>query len=86
MLFGDRLVGRIEPRIERKTNGLRIAGLWWENEFDPMAEEGFGFVEAFAAAVEAHRAFGGVDRVAWPRTVRHRPFVRAVRAISTTAP
>ena len=26
ILFGDRLVGRIEPRIERKTNTLRIAG------------------------------------------------------------
>jgi uncharacterized protein YcaQ len=62
ILFGDRLVGRIEPRIERKTNELRIAGLWWEDGFDPMAEEGFGFVEAFAAAVEAHRAFGGADR------------------------
>jgi uncharacterized protein YcaQ len=78
VLFGDRLVGRIEPRIERKTNELRIAGLWWEDGFDPLAAE--GFVEAFAAAVEAHRAFGGVDKVTWPRAVRHRPFVRAVRA------
>lgn len=78
ILFGDRLVGRIEPRIERRTNELRIAGLWWEDGFDPIAPD--GFVEAFAAAVEAHRAFGGVDRVAWPRAARHRPFVRAVRA------
>jgi uncharacterized protein len=77
ILFGDRLVGRIEPRIERKTNELRIAGLWWERGFDPLA--GAGFVEAFAAAVAAHRAFGGVDRVAWPRAARHRPFVRAAR-------
>jgi hypothetical protein len=79
ILFGDRLVGRIEPRIERKTNELRIAGLWWEDGFDPLAAD--GFVEAFGAAVEAHRAFGGVGRVAWPRAVRHRPLVRAVRAI-----
>ena len=28
ILFGDRLVGRIEPRIERRTGELRIAGLW----------------------------------------------------------
>jgi len=83
ILFGDRLVGRIEPRIERKTNELRIAGLWWEDGFDPLAAD--GFVEAFAAAVAAHRAFGGVDRVAWPRAVRHRPFVRAVRAIPNAA-
>jgi uncharacterized protein len=81
ILFGDRLVGRIEPRIERKTNVLRIAGLWWEDRFDPMAAD--GFLEAFAAAVEAHRAFGGVDEVTWPKATRHRPFVRAVRANET---
>jgi uncharacterized protein len=77
ILFGDRLVGRIEPRIERKTNELRIAGLWWEDGFDPLAEG--GFVDGFAAAVEAHRSFGGVDKVTWPKATRHRPFVRAVR-------
>jgi uncharacterized protein len=79
ILFGDRLVGRIEPRIERKTNVLRIAGLWWEGGFDPLREP--RFVAEFAAAVEAHRAFGGVARVTWPRTARHRGFVRAVRGL-----
>ena len=78
ILFGDRLVGRIEPRIERRSDSLRIAGLWWEDGFDPLAED--GFLEAFADAVEAHRAFGGVSRVAWPRTARHRPLVREMRS------
>jgi uncharacterized protein YcaQ len=78
ILFGDRLVGRIEPRIERKADALRIAGLWWEDGFDPMAEP--GFVEAFAEAVSAHRTFGGVGKVEWPRGARHRAFVAAVRA------
>jgi len=78
ILFGDRLIGRIEPRIERKADTLRIVGLWWEDGFDPLAVD--GFVEAFAEAIEAHRAFGGVRRVAWPRVVRHRAFVAAVRA------
>jgi uncharacterized protein YcaQ len=77
ILFGDRLVGRIEPRIERKANVLRIAGLWWEDGFDPFAEP--GFTAAFADAIEAHRSFGGVARVTWPRTARHRAFVRAVK-------
>ncbi|HET7703570.1 MAG TPA: crosslink repair DNA glycosylase YcaQ family protein, partial [Candidatus Limnocylindrales bacterium] len=77
ILFGDRLVGRIEPRIERKDDALRIVDLWWEDGFDPVAEP--GFVDAFAVAVEAHRAFGGVARVAWPRATRHRPLVGAVR-------
>jgi hypothetical protein len=81
ILFGDRLVGRIEPRIERKTNELRIAGLWWEDGFDPLAEN--GFVEPFAAAVEAHRAFGGVERVTWPRAARHRSLVRAFRGVAS---
>ena len=78
ILFGDRLVGRIEPRIERKSDALRIAGLWWEDGFDPLAEP--GFVDAFAVAVAAHRVFGGVRKVVLPRVTRHRAFVAAVRA------
>ena len=77
ILFGDRLVGRIEPRIERKADALRVAGLWWEDGFDPLREP--GFAAAFAAAIEVHRAFGGVARVTWPTTVRHRAFVQAVK-------
>jgi len=77
VLFGDRLIGRIEPRIERKTGTLRIAGLWWEDGFDPL--DTAGFAEAFAAAVAAHRDFGGSTKVVWPRAARQRPFVRAVR-------
>jgi uncharacterized protein len=70
ILFGDRFVGRIEPRIDRKTDTLRILGAWWEEGFDPLAAE--GFVDAFAEAIDAHRAFGGVGRLAWPRTARLR--------------
>jgi uncharacterized protein YcaQ len=77
VLFGDRLVGRIEPRIERRTGTLRIAGLWWEEGFAPLATE--GFVQAFTAAIIAHRDFGGSTSIAWPKTARLRPFVRAVR-------
>ena len=78
VLYGDRLVGRIEPRIERKSDTLRIAGLWWETGFDPVAEP--GFVPAFTAAIDAHRRFGGVRRLAWPREARHRELGRLVRA------
>jgi uncharacterized protein len=77
ILFGDRLVGRIEPRIERKSGTLRILDIWWEDGFDPLAAD--GFVDAFTAAIAAHRDFGGSTAVVFPRTVRHRPFVRAVR-------
>ena len=77
-LYGDRLVGRIEPRIERRADTLRIANVWWEEGFDPIAEP--GFVEAFADAVEAHRAFGGVSKVTRPRVARHRELIRRVRS------
>ena len=79
VLFGDLLVGRIEPRIERRANTLRVAGLWWEDGFDPLADA--AFAPAFAAAVAAHRDFGGMATVTWPRAVRHRPFLTEVRAI-----
>ena len=78
ILFGDRLVGRIEPRIERASDTLRVAGLWWEDGFDPLAAP--GFVEAFTDALEAHRAFGRVRRLGWPRVARHRDLGREVRA------
>ncbi len=78
VLYGDRLVGRVEPRFERRTDTLRILGLWWEDGFDPLADP--AFVGAFAEAVEAHRRFGRVRRVGYPRAVRHRPFVAALRA------
>ena len=77
ILFGDRLVGRIEPRIERKSGALRVLGLWWQAGFDPLAAP--GFIDAFAAALEAHRAFGGVAKIALPRAHVLRPLVAAVR-------
>ena len=40
ILFGDRLVGRIEPRIDRKAGALRVVGLWWETGFDPLPTPG----------------------------------------------
>lgn len=70
ILYGDRLVGRIEPRIDRKADTLGIVGAWMEEGFDPIGEE--GFVDALAAAIDAHRDFGGVRRVVWPKTARLR--------------
>jgi len=77
ILFGDRLVGRIEPRNDRPSDALRISGLWWEEGFDPMRED--GFEAAFAAALDAHRRFSGLRRVTVPRGVAHRPLAAALR-------
>jgi uncharacterized protein len=79
ILYGDRLVGRIEPRIERKADELKVVGLWWETGFDPKADD--GFAPAFAAALVAHRDFGGVRRIALPRGARDRVFLTEVKAI-----
>ena len=35
ILFGDRLVGRAEPRIDTRTGCLCVARVWWEANTDP---------------------------------------------------
>ncbi|MGI8479442.1 MAG: DNA glycosylase AlkZ-like family protein [Gaiellaceae bacterium] len=77
LLFGDSFVGRIEPRIDRKAGVLRVVGLWWEDGFDPLATD--GFIEAFAAALDVHRRFGGVERVRLPKTAQSRAIAAEVR-------
>ncbi len=79
LLYGDRFVGRIEPRIDRRTGTLRILGLWWEDGFDPLDGANPGFADAFADALRAHMAFAGLTKVVMPRVVRHRAFAAAVR-------
>ena len=78
LLFGDDLVGRIEPRADRRAGVLRVVGLWWEAGFDPLAAP--GFVDAFVEALTAHARFVGATRIAWPRVARHRALGAAVRA------
>jgi uncharacterized protein len=79
ILFGDRLVGRIEPRIDRRTGTLSVLGVWWEPGFDPLDED--GFVSALAVALEAHRAFAGLDSVTLPGNgKRGRALAAAVKA------
>jgi hypothetical protein len=63
ILFGDRLVGRIEPRLDRASKTLRILGLWWEKGFSPRAEA--GLVEALRAALREYAAFVGARSVEW---------------------
>ena len=78
ILYGDRLVGRIEPRIDRRAGVLRVSGLWWEAGFDPLARP--GFVDAFTTALEAHATFVDATRIALPRSTRRLAVVSAVRA------
>ncbi len=62
LLWGDRLVGRIEPRIDRASRTVRILGLWWQPGFDPREE---GFVPAMRGALAAYLRFAGARRLDW---------------------
>jgi uncharacterized protein YcaQ len=78
VLFGDRIVGRVEPRADRASGVLRILSWSWEDGFEPLAEP--GFAAALADALDAHRRFVGARRIRLPATARYRLLAREVRA------
>ena len=79
ILFGDRLVGRIEPRFDRAARAVRVLGTWWEPGFDPLEAE--GFLPAFASALAAYRAFGRATRVTFARDRSGRRLAGAVARV-----
>jgi uncharacterized protein YcaQ len=64
ILFRDRFVGRIEPRIEPDHGRVQVVGFWWEDGFAPRRVD--GFVEAMRDALRAYVRFAGVERLEWP--------------------
>ncbi|HEY2373532.1 MAG TPA: crosslink repair DNA glycosylase YcaQ family protein [Gaiellaceae bacterium] len=63
ILFGDRFVGRIEPRIDRAESRVEILNVWWEGRFAPARVD--GFVDAMRDALGAYLRFAGADRLQW---------------------
>jgi uncharacterized protein YcaQ len=63
LLFRDRLIGRIEPRIDRKAGRVEVLGLWWEVGFAPRKAD--GFVDAMRTALRAYLRFARADRLEW---------------------
>jgi uncharacterized protein YcaQ len=63
MLFRDRLVGRIEPRIDRAGGTIQMLDLWWEEGFAPRRAD--GFVDAMREALRAYLRFAGATRLEW---------------------
>ena len=80
LLFGARLVGRIEPRIDRKTKKLAILGIWFEPHVSPMEDPEYS--PALRDAVEAYRTFVGGEKVSWPRTRVGREVAAALRRLA----
>jgi len=77
ILFGDRLVGRIEPRIDRSARTVRILGLTWEAGFEPL--EAPGFARAFGEALNAYLVFGAAAEVITPAGPANRSLFRVLR-------
>ena len=63
ILFRDRLVGRIEPRIDRAGGRVQVLDLWWEEGFSPRRTD--GFVDAMRSALGAYLGFAAVGRLEW---------------------
>ena len=64
ILFRDRFVGRIEPRIDRETGRVQVLGLWWVDGFAPGRAD--GFVEAMSEALRAYLGFAHASSLEWP--------------------
>ena len=78
MLFCDRLVGRIEPRIDRAGARVEVLDVWWEDGFAPRRAE--GFVETMRDALRAYMHFGGASRLEWA------PHLRTEKRLFLTRP
>jgi hypothetical protein len=63
VLFRDRFVGRIEPRIDRDRGRVEVLGLWWEDGFAPARVE--GFVDAMREALRAYLGFARASSLEW---------------------
>jgi uncharacterized protein YcaQ len=68
ILFRDRFVGRIEPRIERADARVHVLDVWWEDDFAPRRAA--GFVDAMREALRAYLRFAGASRLEWASHLR----------------
>jgi uncharacterized protein YcaQ len=60
ILWGDRLVGRFDPKLDRATGTLVINGLWLE---DPALARDAAFADAMARGMARFRSFLGARRL-----------------------
>ena len=63
IVFGDRFVGRIEPRLDRDRARVQLLNVWWEDGFAPRRAD--GFVDAMRDALRAYLRFASADQLDW---------------------
>jgi uncharacterized protein YcaQ len=63
IVFRDRFVGRIEPRIGRDVACVEVLDVWWQDGFVPDRSD--DFVDAMRDAMRAYMRFAGADRIEW---------------------
>ena len=68
IVFRDRFVGRIEPRIDREGACVQVLDVWWEDGFAPRRAE--GFVDAMRDALRAYLRFAAASRLEWAPPLR----------------
>jgi uncharacterized protein len=79
ILFGDRFVGRIEPRIDRDEARVEVLNVWWEDGFVPSRAA--GFVDAMRDALRAYLSFAGADRLDYvPQSATEKRLFQDIRA------
>jgi hypothetical protein len=61
ILYGDRIVGRLDPKVDRKEKKLIVRGLWYEEGFKPDEE----YEDAFGKTLDDFAKFNGAEEIDW---------------------
>lgn len=61
VLYGDRIVARLEPKMDRKENKLIVRGYWLEQGFQPTED----YENKLAANLEKFATFHGTNEIEW---------------------
>jgi uncharacterized protein YcaQ len=82
ILYGDRLVARFDPKLDRTTNTLILNGLWLE---EPALAEEAAFINAFAGGLQRFMRFLNATRIDLS-AVRTRAAAKAARSLRRQIP
>jgi hypothetical protein len=61
ILYGDRLVGRLDPKLDRREKTLIVRGLWYEEGFKPDET----YQNEFEKTLDNFARFNGAEKTEW---------------------